>query len=73
MTKWECHNLGETKEFFKIYISHNHKDQKIFVDQSEYLNKVLVCFNVVTNPTNTPLPLGCMFKPNNKQYDTSFY
>ena len=40
MTKYECHDLGETKEFFRIYINCNCKDQKIFVDQSEYLNKV---------------------------------
>ena len=41
ITKWKCYDLGETKEFLGIYISHNCKDQKIFVDQSEYLNKVL--------------------------------
>jgi len=42
MIKWKCHNLREIKEFLRIYISYNCKDQKIFVDQSEYLNKVLV-------------------------------
>ena len=26
MMKWECHNLGETKEFLKIHISHKYKD-----------------------------------------------
>ena len=41
MTKWKCHNLGETKEFLGIYINHNLKDQKIFVNQSKYLNKVI--------------------------------
>jgi len=41
ITKWKCYDLVETKEFLGIYISHNCKDQKIFVDQSEYLNKVL--------------------------------
>jgi len=41
MTKWEYYDLGETKEFLGICINCNHKDQKIFVDQSEYLNKVL--------------------------------
>jgi len=32
MTKWECCDLGETKDFLEMYISHNCKDQKIFVD-----------------------------------------
>ena len=41
MTKWKCHNLRETKEFLGIYINHNLKDQKIFVNQSKYLNKVI--------------------------------
>ena len=26
MMKWECHNLGETKEFLKMHISYNYKD-----------------------------------------------
>ena len=41
ITKWEFYDFRETREFFGIYISCNYKDQKIFVDQSEYLNKVL--------------------------------
>ena len=40
--KWKYHDLGETKEFLRMHISCNYKDQKIFVDQSEYLNKVIV-------------------------------
>jgi len=35
--KWEYCDLKRTKEFFGIYISYNCKDQKIFVNQSEYL------------------------------------
>ena len=56
-----------------MYISHNHKDQKIFVNQSEYLNKVLVYFNITTNPTSTPLLLGYVFKSNNKHGNFSFH
>ena len=41
MMKQKCYDLGETKEFLKICINHHCKNQKIFVDQSEYLNKVL--------------------------------
>ena len=42
--KWEYYDLGKTKKFLGICINYNHKNQKIFVDQSEYLNKVLVWF-----------------------------
>jgi len=66
MTKWECCDFEETKDFLKIHISYNHKDWKIFVDQSEYLNKVLACFDIANNPTSTLLLLGYMFKPNDK-------
>jgi len=71
--KWECCNLRETKKFLEMYISHNYKDQRIFIDQSEYLNKILVHFNIETNLTSTSLPLGYMFKPNNKQYNPNFH
>jgi len=55
-----------------MYISCNHKDWKIFVDQSKYLEKFLVCFNIAINPTSASLPLGYVFKPNNKQEKLSF-
>jgi len=32
MAKWECHDLGETTEFLGMHISHDHKNQKIFID-----------------------------------------
>jgi len=54
-------------------ISHNHKDQKIFVDQSEYLNKFLAHFNIATNPISTLLSLDYVFKPNNKQCNPNFH
>ena len=41
ITKLECYDLKETKEFLRMYINYNYKDQKIFIDQSKYLNKVL--------------------------------
>ena len=55
-----------------MHISYNHKNQKIFVNQSEYLNKVLAYFNIATNPTSTLLLLNYMLKPNDKQYNPSF-
>jgi len=53
-------------------ISYNCKNQKIFVNQSEYLDKVLVYFDMETNLTSTLLLLNYAFKPNNKQYNSSF-
>jgi len=44
----------------------------IFIDQCEYLEKVLARFNVATNPTHTPLPSEFSFKPNEKQCDSKF-
>jgi len=66
MMKWECHNLRETKKFLEIYISFNHKNWKIFVDQSEYLDKFLAYFNIATSLMSTLLLLDYMFKPNDK-------
>jgi len=72
IARWECHDLGETTEFLGMHISHDCKNRKIFIDQCEYLEKVLACFNVATNPTHTPLPSEFSFKPNEKQYDPKF-
>ena len=72
MARWECRNLSETTEFLGMHISHDHKNRKIFIDQYEYLEKVLACFNIVTNPTHTPLLSEFSFKPNKKQYDPKF-
>jgi len=73
--KYKYHNLRETKDFLGIciYINCNCKNQKIFVDQSEYLNKVLAQFNITTNLTSTSLLLDYVFKLNNKQYDPNFH
>jgi len=45
-------DLGATTEFLGMHISHDCKNQKIFIDQCEYLEKVLARFNIVTNPTH---------------------
>jgi len=71
--KWECYDLRETKEFLGMCINCNYKNQKIFVDQFEYLNKVLAWFNITTNPTSTLLLLGYVFKLNDKQCDSNFH
>jgi len=72
MARWECRDLGETTEFLGMHISYDRKNQKIFIDQCEYLEKVLAYFNIVTNPTHTPLPSEFSFKPNEKQCDPKF-
>ena len=73
MARWEYHDLGKTTEFLGMHISCDHKNQKIFIDQYEYLEKILVHFNIVANPTHTPLPSKFSFKPNEKQCDPKFY
>jgi len=73
MARWECCDLGKTTEFLGMYISCDCKNQKIFIDQCKYLEKVLVRFNVATNPTHTPLLSKFSFKPNEKQCDPKFY
>jgi len=55
-----------------MHISCDCKSWKIFIDQCKYLEKVLVCFNIATNPTHTLLPSEFSFKPNEKQYDPKF-
>jgi len=49
-----------------MHISYDHKNQKIFIDQYKYLEKVLVHFNVITNSTHTLLLSEFSFKPNKK-------
>jgi len=66
MARWKY----KTTEFLGMHISYDHKNQKIFIDQCEYLEKVLVYFNVVTNPTL--LLSEFSFKLNEKQYDPKF-
>jgi len=48
MARWKYHDLGKTTEFLGMHISYDHKNQKIFIDQCEYLEKMLAHFNVVT-------------------------
>jgi hypothetical protein len=47
MDKWECHDLEEVKEFLHMRITWKEKD--IYLDQRDYLDKVL-------EPFSTPLP-----------------
>ena len=58
------YNFRKIKKFLNIYINYNYKNQIIFIDQSENINKVLVCFNIATNLIDTLLLLKYVFKPN---------
>jgi len=72
IARQEYCDLGGTIEFLGMYISCDHKNQKIFINQYEYLEKILVCFNVATNSTHTPLLSEFNFKPNEKQCNPKF-
>lgn len=53
MKQWECRDLGECKEFLCMRVTH--KNGTICLDQTVYLEKVLLRFAA------TPLPQG--YKP----------
>ena len=54
---WECHDLGELKEFLGITIRRS--GRKIMLDQKAYLAKVLDRFGMTNAITaNMPLPHG---------------
>jgi Reverse transcriptase (RNA-dependent DNA polymerase) len=54
MDKWKCCDLGEVKEFLHMRITRKGKD--IYLDQHDYLDKVLECFSM-TNAKSAPTPL----------------
>jgi Reverse transcriptase (RNA-dependent DNA polymerase) len=58
MERWECHNLGEPKEFLHMHICRPDLSN-IFLDQTTYLHKVLARFGQTNaRPAPTPLPAG---------------
>src|SRR6202012_154823 len=63
MKIWECRDLGDTKEFLHMRILRS--KGKILVDQKDYLQKVLQCFNLLNaKSVPTPLPEGYHPTPN---------
>jgi Reverse transcriptase (RNA-dependent DNA polymerase) len=60
MDKWECHDLGEVKEFLHMCITQKEKD--IHLDQCNYLDKVLERFSM-TNAKSAPTPLPLNWVP----------
>jgi hypothetical protein len=57
MDKWKCCDLGEVKEFLRMCITRKGKD--IYLDQHNYLDKVLEHFSM----TNAPTPLSSNWVP----------
>src|SRR5580692_6421822 len=63
MNMWECHDLGETKEFLHMRI--HHLSTSIMLDQTDYLKKVQQQFGMEhANSAPTPLPQGYIPTPN---------
>jgi len=57
MKQWEYRDLGNAQEFLCMCI--RHKDSKIYLNQSAYLQKVIEHFNLQNvKPASTPLPEG---------------
>ena len=55
MDKWECHDLGECKEFLRMRI--DYRDGKTYIDQVPYLEKILKRFGMAdAKAAQTPLP-----------------
>jgi Reverse transcriptase (RNA-dependent DNA polymerase) len=70
MKKWECRDLGKAKEFLCMCIQH--KNGRIYLNQTTYLQKVLQHFKLQnTNPAHTPLPEGYQPPPNMSPADPS--
>ncbi|KAJ3576496.1 hypothetical protein NP233_g369 [Leucocoprinus birnbaumii] len=46
MEKWECRDSGTVKEFLGMQITRDRKNRKIYLDQCDYLEKVLERFKM---------------------------
>jgi Reverse transcriptase (RNA-dependent DNA polymerase) len=72
MRTWECCNLGETKEFLKMRITH--LKGVVTLDQKDYLMTVLKCFNMQNvKEASTPLPSGYNPVPNKLPVDEKLH
>jgi hypothetical protein len=69
MKKWDCRNLGESGEF--IGITFTRHDGKIYLDQCDYLEKVIEhCGMQNAKSVPMPLPAGFVPVPNDGPVDT---
>ena len=63
MTKWECRDLGDCKEFLRMRVTR--KAQSIYIHQCSYLEKVVERFGMTNAKyARTPLPTGYTPMPN---------
>ncbi len=70
MRKWECCDLGDTKEFLRMRILK--RGGSICIDQTAYLKKVLQRFGMVNaKVAATPLPEGYHPLPNTDTVNTT--
>ena len=71
MTIWECRDLGKAKEFLRMRI--RHEGHKLILDQQDYLDKIVKCFNMQeSNTAYTSLPSG--YEPEeNKEKTTDVF
>jgi len=70
--KWECRDLGHLKEFLGMQIVRNWKERKLYINQMEYLDRVLERFQIHKKPESTPLPRGFVFLPYTGKVDPKF-
>ena len=72
MCKWECHDLGEPKEFLQMCITH--KGRTIHLDQCVYLQKVIEhCSMLNAKSASTPLPAGYYATKNTEPIDAELH
>ena len=68
MDTWECRDLGEASEFLCMRIKR--KNSMIYIDQVDYLDKVLKHFNMESaSVAATPLPAGWKPSENKEEPD----
>jgi hypothetical protein len=68
MEKWECRDLGTPTEFLSMRIKR--KDGQIYLDQVDYLDKVLERFGMTNaRPARTPMVEGYYPLPNEGEID----
>lgn len=70
MSKWECRDLGDAREFLRMRITR--RGNKIYIDQCAYLDKILKRCGMENSKTvDTPLPAGFQPEPTKGQADSA--
>jgi len=70
MKKWEYRDLGELLEFFQICIIY--QNQKFLIDQTDYLRKILQCFQM-KNACPAPTLLLARYHPQRHEGPVNSY